>query len=308
MKLRRQNQWYAVVHSKMQYLLKGFCALRENVDAMQEKQSLQELSVNCYHQNLKRKTVSGCKFLHQTKRVKLVRIEHATAQWRAAKLKERFEQWYFATALRSVRRNQQQKSVIFWNRRSLLHALQAWHDIVAIFKEKGKLKMAQLTRLRGSLTKFKQLRILSSWKSLRKRMIVKRFNEAKAIQFFIAFRTAPVVEALHVHMQEKKLKRFLLAKAVHVQNSRLCKLVMSAWSEYVFLKTLNQLAADYRRQRLLKHAMTSLIQWHQPRVEFKDMEEEHSILKASDISRSVWIRPTMELVNKRGYNNTQDSW
>ncbi|CAM6107729.1 unnamed protein product [Calypogeia fissa] len=93
LKRHRQNHWYAVVHSKMQCLLKGFLALRENVDAKQSKQSLQELSVNCYHQNLKRKTVSGCKFLHQTKRVKLVQIEHATAQWRTAKLQERFGKW-----------------------------------------------------------------------------------------------------------------------------------------------------------------------------------------------------------------------
>lgn len=275
LKRRRQNQWQAVVHSKMFCLLKGLVALRDNVDAQQSKQSLQELSVNCYNQNLKRKTVSGYKFLHQTKRVKFVQIEHTTIQWRTARLQEHFEKWYFATALRSMRRKQEQKSVKFRDRQLLVHACRSWRDMIALSKEKGKLKTAQMSRLRDSLGKCKQLRVLSSWKSLRKEMNIKRFNEARALQFFIGFRAAPVVKALYVHMQEQKLKRSLLAKATHAQNVRFLKSGIHTWIAYVLSKGLRRLAANHRRYRLLRYAMTSLIQRHRHHhVEFKTMEED----------------------------------
>jgi hypothetical protein len=291
LKQHRQKLWYALVHCKMHCLQKGFHVLRRNVDAMQEKQTLQELSVNCYIQNLKRKTVSGCKFLHQTKRVKLVQIEHATGQWRAARLKERFEQWYFATALRSVRRSQQQKSVKFRKRQLYLHALQAWRDFKRNTREKEKVEKAELARFREMLTKFKMFRILGSWKSLRKEMNVKRFNEAKAIQFFIGYRSAPVVKALHDHMQEQKLKHLLLARAVHAHKTRLCKSVLHVWAEYVYSKSLSHLAANYRRLKLMKHSLTSLIQWHQPRVKFKEMKEEYSAPANTETWRSVVYAP-----------------
>lgn len=278
-RISRRNHWHAVVHFKMQSVAKGLRGLRENVELEYFKESLQRLSIKSYQESLKRKAVTGCKLLHQSKRLKSAQLEHATAQWKTAKLQERFDKWYFATALRSMKKNQLLKSVNFSCRQLCLRGFRAWREVRDLSIKVKSLKEARLIRLRESLGKLKKMHVLRAWKSLRKVMNISRFNEARAIQFFLGFKAAAVVKALHVHMQEQKLKRSLLAKATQFQETKCLQRAVSTWNEYVFLRQLGRLAADHRRRRQLKHSLHILAQWKDPQPEFKKTQQQQQFEK-----------------------------
>ncbi|OAE19251.1 hypothetical protein AXG93_3507s1230 [Marchantia polymorpha subsp. ruderalis] len=278
-RISRRNHWHAVVHFKMQSVAKGLRGLRENVELEYFKESLQRLSIKSYQESLKRKAVTGCKLLHQSKRLKSAQLEHATAQWKTAKLQERFDKWYFATALRSMKKNQLLKSVNFSCRQLCLRGFRAWREVRNLSIKVKSLKEARLIRLRESLGKLKKMHVLRAWKSLRKVMNISRFNEARAIQFFLGFKAAAVVKALHVHMQEQKLKRSLLAKATQFQETKCLQRAVSTWNEYVFLRQLGRLAADHRRRRQLKHSLHILAQWKDPQPEFKKTQQQQQFEK-----------------------------
>ncbi|KAL2623145.1 hypothetical protein R1flu_003350 [Riccia fluitans] len=259
-KNHRRNHWHAIVHFKMQTVSKGLRGFQKNVELEQTKRSLQELSLESYQQRLKRKAVTGCRLLHQTKRLKSAKLENATAQWKSAKLREHFEKWYCAKALSTMKKRKLLDSIKFSCRQLCLRGFQTWCAVRDIRKQKTLTTQTRLNRMRETLSKQRRMHVLRAWRSLQKEIIIKRINEARSLQFYLHFTAAAAVKALRVNMQKQKRKRSLLAKAREFCKTKYLQRAVISWKKLLLHRQLVYTAADHRRRRLLKAVLVALAQ------------------------------------------------
>ncbi|KAL3693891.1 hypothetical protein R1sor_007542 [Riccia sorocarpa] len=297
-KNHRRNHWHAVVHFKMQSVAKGLRGFQKNVQLEHVKRSLEELSFESYQQRLKRKAVTGCKLLHQSKRLKSAKLEHATAQWRTAKLHEHFEKWYCKMAVRSRKRKQLLNSIKYCCRQLCLRGFQAWRAFRDLSKQKKHLEKNWLNRIRETLGGLRQSQVLRAWRALQKKIIIKRFNEARALQFYISFTAAAVVTALQMNMQKQQWKRSLLTKSRGFWKTKNLQRALLTWKKFLLLGQLGRIAGDQRRRRLLKLALLALAlsKEQQKQVKYK---EETSVEDSFEKQRNFTERETAQMSAER---------